>query len=377
MEQTTKKRWISLSLRLALLLGCLGVGLPLLPWLWQGFAPFLLAFGVAFLLNPRVTRWAESTRLSRGLVVGGLLFFGFLLIFAVLWLILPAIWAELTSLGQQWESLFHTAHQGLSALKNRVIHLLPIIPSPLLDQLLEGGLLALQEGIAWWLGDIMGKIGQQAVRIPEFLLSLFVFFLSSYFMGVDFPKFQKKFSPCCKGEFARCVLVVRHSALSAFGSYLKAQILLSFGVFVLMLVGFWLIQVRFALLIALGIAFLDFIPMIGAGLVLLPWSAVGFLSSDPSFGWKLLAIWTATALFRRFAEPKVLGSQTGLSSLLSLVSIYVGLQWAGVWGMIIAPILVLVVLSCVSVGLFRPLWEDFLWIKTQITSHLSHNNKVS
>ena len=48
-------------------------------------------------------------------------------------------------------------------------------------------------------------------------------------------------------------------------------------------------------------------------------------------------IWGVIALFRRVMEPKFVGDQTGLSPILSLVSIYVGMKLAGVLGMILGP----------------------------------------
>ena len=58
-----------------------------------------------------------------------------------------------------------------------------------------------------------------------------------------------------------------------------------------------------------------------------------------------MVIWGIIALFRRGAEPKVVGDQTGLSPILSLISIYVGMKIAGVAGMILGPVLCMVVIN--------------------------------
>ena len=63
-----------------------------------------------------------------------------------------------------------------------------------------------------------------------------------------------------------------------------------------------------------------------------------------------MAVWGLVALFRRVAEPKILGDQTGLSPLLSLASVYVGMKLAGVPGMILGPVLCLVALNLVRSG---------------------------
>ena len=72
--------------------------------------------------------------------------------------------------------------------------------------------------------------------------------------------------------------------------------------------------------------------------------------TDADAAW-VMVIWGAVAMFRRVAEPKFVGNQTGLSPILSLISIYVGMKLAGVAGMILGPIVTLVALNLLGLGL--------------------------
>ena len=72
----------------------------------------------------------------------------------------------------------------------------------------------------------------------------------------------------------------------------------------------------------------------------------------------MMVIWGIIAMFRRVMEPKFVGDQTGLSPVLSLVSIYVGMRLGGVGGMILAPIAVLVFLNLAQAGLFSGIHRD-------------------
>ena len=74
----------------------------------------------------------------------------------------------------------------------------------------------------------------------------------------------------------------------------------------------------------------------------------------------LMVIWGVVALFRRVMEPKVVGDQTGLSPILSLVGIYVGMKLAGVLGMILGPIVLLVLLNLAGMGMFDGLRRDVI-----------------
>jgi predicted PurR-regulated permease PerM len=67
----------------------------------------------------------------------------------------------------------------------------------------------------------------------------------------------------------------------------------------------------------------------------------------------------ALFLFRKLAEPKVVGNQTGLSPLASLISIYVGMKLGGVLGMILCPILCMIFVGLYGMGFFDPTISDF------------------
>ena len=103
---------------------------------------------------------------------------------------------------------------------------------------------------------------------------------------------------------------------------------------------------------------MDFIPIIGAGTVMVPWAVIALITGDPGQAVELMVIWGIICLFRRVGEPKFVGTQTGLSPILSLVCIYVGMRIAGVLGMILGPILCLVVIGVGRSGFFDGLAAD-------------------
>ena len=146
--------------------------------------------------------------------------------------------------------------------------------------------------------------------------------------------------------------------MSAFGGYLKSQLILSAGVFLILSAGFLLMGQPYGLLLAFGLAVLDFIPIIGAGTVLVPWAVVDMVLAQYGEAAALMAVWGVIVVFRRVAEPKVLGDQTGLSPILSLVGIYSGMRIGGVLGMVVGPLLLLVFVNLAKLGIFRPAMRD-------------------
>ena len=122
---------------------------------------------------------------------------------------------------------------------------------------------------------------------------------------------------------------------------------------------------------ALVLAVMDFIPIIGAGTVMVPWAVIALFTRDYPTAIEMMVIWGVIAMFRRVMEPKFVGDQTGLSPILSLVSIYVGMKVAGVLGMILGPTVFLVVLNLAGMGMFRGVRLDLEAAARDIAAILS------
>ena len=90
---------------------------------------------------------------------------------------------------------------------------------------------------------------------------------------------------------------------------------------------------------------------------------------------QLMVIWGIIALFRRLGEPKILGDQTGLSPILSLVGIYVGMLLGGVLGMIVGPLLLLVFINLTKLGIFSPVMADLSAAASDVAAILKSGHR--
>ena len=72
----------------------------------------------------------------------------------------------------------------------------------------------------------------------------------------------------------------------------------------------------------------------------------------------LLILYAVITLFRQIAEPRIVGANIGLSPLLSLISIFVGLKIMGVSGIIVFPIITMTVIRLNEKG-FIKLYKNF------------------
>ena len=92
-------------------------------------------------------------------------------------------------------------------------------------------------------------------------------------------------------------------------------------------------------------------PVLGPGLVFVPWIIWEFISGHTGLGVSLLVVYTVISVVRQILEPKIVGDSIGLHPLATLISLYVGLQLGGVVGMILGPVTVVIVIACYRAGL--------------------------
>ena len=363
-ELTWRERgrlWLRLGLRLGL------PALALILWFTLGrravslLTPFVLALVLVWILNPAVK--AMQTRLggSRSLWSILILVLCFALLGGGLFLLGYYGTRELRQLLENWQDIWNSfllLVDQAAGLADRVFPLLPAEVDQWMDRLLASGVASLQSTVPTLLSSMATGAGNAAMRLPSFAVAFFVFLLASYLIMADYPRLRHLAVEQMSADTLGLLRFVKHTAEQAIGGYLRAQFILSGTIFFLLWVGFTIIGQDYALLLALLLAILDFIPILGAGTGLLPWAVVCLLTGDFRRVVELLILWGIVTLFRRFREPGIVGNQTGLSPILSLASIYVGMRLAGVWGMILGPVLCLVILNICRCGIFDSLLAD-------------------
>lgn len=345
--------WLRLGLRLLFWILGLWALVRLTPPLWSLFSPFLLAFLAAWALSPAV-RWLYSQfRLPRPFSTLALLLLVFVALGALIWALVSAAAGEIAALAVDWQGLLaslQTLVDDLGARFSRGMDLLPASLRDTVDALVARLFVWLETVIPRLLSAGMDYAANVAKALPSFAVASVAFVMAAYFFTVDFPRFRAaavdKLPQGPRFLFSQ----IKRAASVGFGGYLRSQLILSVGVFFILLIGLLLVRQPYFLLLALALAVLDFIPILGSGTVMVPWAAADVVLGNFRHALGLMAVWGLVAVFRRVAEPKILGDQTGLPPLLSLVSVYVGMKLRGVVGMILGPILCLVALNLIRSG---------------------------
>lgn len=366
--------WLRLGIRIVLVvlvlwaLSCFGR--PLLSL----FAPFIAALIVAVILNPLVRWFQRRLGWSRSVLALVILLLLFGLVGAGIAYLVYAVGVELVSLAQNWDGLLVSLQGALDQMETVFSNLWAMVPPQLnesVNSVVDGLVAWLESAVPNLLNTMVDYTTNKAMGVPSFVVAMVIFLMASYFITADYPYLRTRVAQHMDESLLRFCNQIRVTALGAFGGYLKAEILLSVGVFFILMVGFFITRQPYGVLLALVLAVMDFIPIIGAGTVMVPWAVIALFTRDYPTAIEMMVIWGVIAMFRRVMEPKFVGDQTGLSPILSLVSIYVGMKVAGVLGMILGPTVFLVVLNLAGMGMFRGVRLDLEAAARDIAAILS------
>lgn len=382
MQLTWKQRgelWLRLGVRAALLvLALLALRFVVLP-LVSLLSPFVLALVLSWLLNPPVRWLRKKLSLSRGVITLTLLIVVFGLVGVVLWGLTWMAVDQVQALFSNWSGIVDTMMVNLERVLDWLGGFGDLLPGGASNagerfaQVVETW--ARDADVSGWVKIVADRAPSLVGQVSSFVVATIVFLMASYFITADYPRLRFFITDRVPAPARSFCGEVRRIFMEAFGGYLKSQLIISFVVFIILGVGFFLIGQPYGLLLALGFAVLDFIPIIGSGTVMVPWAVVDIIVGNYTHAAQLMVIWGIIALFRRMGEPKILGDQTGLSPILSLVGIYVGMLLGGVLGMIVGPLLLLVLINLAKLGIFSPTMADLSAAASDVAAILKGGHK--
>ena len=189
-----------------------------------------------------------------------------------------------------------------------------------------------------------------ALSLP-LAMGIAVTVIASVYFALDLSRINRAILSLLPSSWREYALNLKRGMVSTALGYLRAYLSITFLVFSMLLVGFLLLRVEYAFILAFVFALLDLFPVLGVGLFLLPWSIGCFFLGDWKMGVALALLFFVVVTVRQIAEPKIIGARLGLHPLLILGSMYVGLGLFGGWGMIFGPIAAVVVKSCIDTNL--------------------------
>lgn len=319
------------------------------------YMPFLIAFIIALMIEPAIRYVMKKTKLSRKMssIIIFLLVFS-IIIGSIIWGVTSLI-SESTNLLQTLNIYIDKAYTQIQESIGRMSITKISISNNVLD-LVEDTSKELLVKTSKWLTSFLNKLINIVTSIPSIAIYMVITILSVYFICTDriyILDFMEQHMP--KKWVQRIGIHIKEITRSL-GGYLKAEAILIFVSFAISLVGLYIfkfvgLNVKYPLLIALAIGFVDALPILGSGSVMVPWAIGSALNGDLELGIAILILWIIMSVVRQVLEPKIVSGKIGIHPIFTLIAMYTGFKIIGVMGMLVGPI-VLIILKTFGVGSF-------------------------
>ena len=314
--------------------------------LFMFYIPFLIAYIISLLVEPLIkwvhkkTEWSRKTSSVIVLITVFAVLLGF-----VAWATFTLI-SESTNLLGALNTYLEKAIDWINSVI-KSIDMEKLAPSEDIKQLIQTSSEDIVNKVIEFLKNTLTGFLESLKSIPTILIYTVITILATYFITSDKIYIWDRMEHHVPKKILGKISTKVEKITASLGGYLKAEMTLIGISFVIVLMGlniFYLMgmNVGYPLLMALFIGFVDALPILGSGTVMIPWSVILFLNQEYSVGIAILGLYIFTSVVRQFVEPKIVSSKIGIHPLFTLIAMYTGFKVMGVMGMLIGPIVLII-----------------------------------
>ena len=318
------------------------------------FLPFFIALFIAFLTRPAVRYLTRRTGRSQKIIAGIVMLLTLFLLGLLLYFLCSRLLIELQNL-LSWLAEDSADPNGQIArmiaffkgLLDRIPFLGRLREADFLKYFIDdpNGFIAEQLGniLSRFSGAVTGAVASILRGFPSLVLGLLVWVIACFYFAVDFDAVTAALSLFVPSGFRKRLPSWRVHMAEGLRRYLRAYFLLFLLTLGELLIGFFILRLEYAFLLALLTAILDVLPVLGVGTVLLPFAILSFAGGNAFRGVGLLILYGVITVVRQIAEPHLVGKSLGLHPILMLVSFYTGLKLFGVIGVFVGPVIAVLI----------------------------------
>ncbi|TYR82176.1 sporulation integral membrane protein YtvI [Priestia megaterium] len=360
--------YIHRTIRLLIVLFILIIGVLLSYYIATLTYPFLIALFIAFLMNPLVNFLEDKLKLKRYLAV----LVSIILLFSILAGLITLLITEIIAGTEYLSKVVPNSFEAVVVYVENFIasNIIPLYNqiSSMFNTLNTGQQETIMSNIQSVGSSITKTVGtfvQNLLQsIPLFLswlpnaATVIIFsLLATFFISKDWYRLiniGNSFLPEKAKQWGDTIVKDLKSALFGF---IQAQLTLISITTVIVLIGLLILRVDYAITVALLIGLVDILPYLGTGLVFVPWIIYAFATGNSSFAIGLSVLYVVVLVQRQLMEPKILSSSIGLDPLATLVALFVGFKLIGFLGLIAGPVLLVILKTLHTTGVFRDVWQ--------------------
>ena len=310
------------------------------------YMPFLIAFILSLILEPIIRLLMKKIKLTRKASAIIIFIIAIAIIVGLLFWIITTLVTETSNLLSNINVYIDTGYNIFQNLVSKIDLSKFNIPQNVMDIIENSGLEFLGT-ITDWVKSVLTKLIQFVTSVPTIGIYCTITIIALYFMCVDKIYMIDQLEHHLPETWVKRIGVHLKTLIKSLGGYLKAEFTLVIISFFISLIGLYIFyflgwNIEFPLLIALGIAFVDALPIFGSGTVMLSWAGFLAFTGDLKLAIGIFVLWCIMSIVRQLLEPKIISGSIGIHPIFTLIAMYTGFKFIGIFGLLLGPIILII-----------------------------------
>ena len=195
--------------------------------------------------------------------------------------------------------------------------------------------------------SLIGKSFSYLADISKFCIFLIISFICIILFAkeIDYWKhvlLNLAVTAPCIDKLISIILRMGKKIGKMLGAYFRTQSCILLVISLTSIVGLFIAKVPNALIYGLLAGIFDMLPFIGTGLILLPWIFIQLIQSNLISSVVIIITYILCIIIREFLEPRLMGTCMSISPVGILISIYAGVMFYGIGGVLLGPVTLLI-----------------------------------
>ncbi len=345
-------------------------------------APFIIAFGVAMLLQKPVRAISKKTKIKKNIIAAITVLLILLVAVSLLVFVGYRIAVEFKGLGsylleklndlpglimaaESWlishlaflpDSLENTAVDAISNFADRLLLLLVEQENTFSQTNLDAGGIDLSI-----ITTPLGSLISTARQIPAILTATLISIIACFFITCDYDNFTNMIKKNVSEEHEKALVRTKKLFGDIIGKMVKSYATIIFITFCEVTIGLNILKLigvydgGYIIAISIVTAFVDIFPVLGTGTIMIPWAIINLFTGNIGLAIGLVIMYAVITVIRQILEPKLVSMNVGMHPVITLMGMYLGLQLFGVLGIFILPITFFLVKALNDEGIIH-LW---------------------
>lgn len=310
------------------------------------FMPFFIAGVIAFAMEPLVKmlrRLLGKVRMGKAIatILAMVLVYG--IVGFITFSLVKRIFVEVAAFAKNIPSLTSyvsiKADELIALLNTNYADILPDNFPNIINNLLA----EITKGLTSLAGTLSKYIATGAfstvISLPEAILSVVLTIMGSFYLSYDKERIFAFFRRSFPNKLVSGAISIKNNIFTSVFGQIKSQLIVSALITITVIIGLTLMQRDYSLVLGLLIGIADALPVIGAGLFLITWAIIAFITGDTVIGVGMLVLYLVVILVRQISEPRIVGHNLGLYPLATMMSLFAGFKLMGFLGMLVGPII--------------------------------------